>query len=202
MGQTSTGAEVRAKDVKVWDPFVRLFHWGVVALVATAFITQDWKHVHMPIGYAVLALVAARIVWGFIGTKHARFRDFVARPRTVLAYLRALREGHPRRYQGHNPAGGAMVLVLLALLLATAGTGWLSQTDAFFGNDLVSGVHSALSSILIAAAGLHVLGVLVSSVLHRENLLRAMLTGRKPAKLSGEPQHKHRATAGAGFCPR
>ncbi len=189
-------------EIKVWDRFVRLFHWGMVALVAGAFLTQDAKGPHFAVGYAVLALLGARLIWGFVGTRYARFHDFVVGPRGVADYLRTLRAGHPRRYLGHNPAGGAMVLALLALLLATAGTGWLSQTDRFFGDDLVSGLHSALSSVLIGAIVLHVLGVVVSSVLHRENLGRAMLTGRKPAALPGELQHEGGPPADARLYPR
>jgi len=167
--------------VRVWDPFVRLFHWGTLALVVTAFLSDDAKTLHMVVGYGVLALVTARIVWGFVGTRHARFTDFVAGPRTIGAYLRSLL-AHPRRYLGHNPAGGAMVLVLLALLVATCVTGWLSQTDRFYGDDRVSGAHSVLTTLLLIAAGLHVAGVAVASLLHRENLVRAMLTGRKLLK--------------------
>ena len=189
-------------EIKVWDRFVRLFHWGMVALVAGAFLTQDAKGPHIAVGYAVLALLGARLIWGFVGTRYARFHDFVVGPRAVAGYLRTLRAGHPRRYIGHNPAGGAMVLALLALLLATAGTGWLSRTDRFFGDDLVSGLHSALSSVLIGAIVLHVLGVVVSSVLHRENLVRAMLTGRKPAELAGELQDEGGPAAGARLYPR
>lgn len=197
MAQTAAGAQI-----KVWDPFVRLFHWGVVALVAAAFLTQDSHALHIPVGYAVLVLVGLRVVWGFVGTRHARFADFVTGPRSVVDYLQSLRTGHPRRYLGHNPAGGAMVIGLILLLLATAGTGWLSTTDMFFGNDLVSGLHSGLASVLVAVAGVHVLGVVASSFLHRENLVRAMLTGRKPADLPGETEHEDGPAPGARLYPR
>ena len=191
-----------AGQIPVWDRFVRLFHWGVVALVATAFLSEDAKSLHIAAGYGVLALVAVRLVWGFVGTRHARFADFVTRPRTILAYLRDLRGGHARRYLGHNPAGGAMVVLLLALLLGTAGTGWLSETDRFFGNEVVSGIHAALANLLMVAIGLHVAGVLVSSLLHGENLVRAMITGRKPASVARQPEHEDRTAAGPRLHPR
>lgn len=174
---------LRDAEIRVWDPFVRVFHWGTVALVATAFLTPDEKWLHEPIGYAVLALVAARIVWGLIGPPHARFADFVTGPRAVMNYLRSLAHGESPRYLGHNPAGGAMVVALLALLVVICGSGWLSETDAFFGVPWVSDLHSAATTVLLVLIGLHVLGVLASSLLHRENLLRAMITGRKPASV-------------------
>lgn len=183
--------------MKVWDPFVRMFHWGVVALVAAAFLSPDERRLHEPIGYAVLALVALRLVWGVIGTRHARFTDFVTGPRAVTDYLRRLAAGRPRRYRGHNPAGGAMVLALLATLLVVGGSGWLSETDAYFGVEWVSALHSAASTALLVLIGLHVLGVLVSSLAHRENLVRAMITGHKSA--AAEAEDKGGAAAGAAL---
>lgn len=174
--------------MKVWDPFVRMFHWGVAALVAAAFLSPDDKRLHEPIGYAVLALVGARLLWGVIGSRHARFTDFVTGPRAIAAYLRELAAGRPRPYRGHNPAGGAMVLALLAMLLVVGGTGWLSETDAFFGVDWVSELHGAASTVLLVLIGLHVLGVLVSSLAHRENLVRAMITGHKSAAAEAEDE--------------
>jgi cytochrome b len=178
----------------VWDRFVRLFHWATAALVAVAFIVDD-RAVHEAAGLTVLPLVGLRILWGFGGPAHARFSDFVAHPTAVIAYLRALRGGHPPRYLGHNPAGGAMVLALLALLLLTASTGWLSETDRFFGVEWISGLHGAVANLLLAAIALHVTGVLASSLLHRENLVRAMLTGRKPARIPPRQPQPERRTA-------
>lgn len=179
-GQTARGAEVR-----IWDSFVRLFHWGTVALFATAFLSSDEKSLHEPIGYALLALVGLRIVWGFIGTYHARFASFVVSPGAVMRYLRLLREGRAPRHLGHNPAGGAMILLLLGMLVLVAGSGWMSETDRWFGVPWVDHLHHISAKILLLLIGAHVAGVVVSSRLHRENLVRAMITGRKPVDPPG-----------------
>ncbi|MGH7153726.1 MAG: cytochrome b/b6 domain-containing protein [Acetobacteraceae bacterium] len=164
----------------VWDRFVRLFHWSIVALVLLAWSTTDGpRAVHEDAGYAVLVLVALRLAWGLMGTPYARFVGFVHRPRTVMRYLTALCEGRAPRYLGHNPAGGAMIVVLLTLLVVASGSGWMSQTDAWFGVPWVDRLHHVSSHLLIIMAGIHVAGVIVSSWLHRENLVLAMITGRK-----------------------
>lgn len=186
-------ARAHRGDIAVWDWFVRAFHWGTVALVATAFLSPDDKALHEPVGYAVLALVLARLAWGVVGSRHARFTDFMARPATVLAYLRELRSGKVRRYLGHNPAGGAMVLALLATLATVTVSGWMSETDRFFGVEWVSQLHRLSTDMLLGLIGCHLAGVLVASLLHRENLIAAMITGRKPALL----QHEHEGDAAA-----
>jgi len=168
-----TGRGQRGWSV-VWDPFVRIFHWCTVGLVAVAFFTDADRAVHDIAGYIVLALIVARIAWGLVGSAHARFSDFLAPPGRVLAYLRDVPAGRARRYVGHNPAGGVMIVALLALLLITVGSGWLSETDAFFGISWVSHLHHRAAHLLLVLVGLHVLGVVVSSVMHRENLLLAM----------------------------
>jgi cytochrome b len=173
-------------EVRVWDPFVRLFHWGAVAGVAITFLSSDHKWLHEPVGYAVLGLTVLRVLWGFFGTRHARFSDFVAGPGRVRAYLSSLFRGQAERHLGHNPAGGAMVVVLLILLLVAGVSGWMTETDRWFGVPWVDHLHHRSAHLLILLAGVHVVGVVVSSVLHRENLVRAMLTGRKPA-LMAEP---------------
>lgn len=189
-------------ETHVWDGFVRLFHWATAALVLIAAVVDN-RAIHEAAGLTVLPLVGLRIVWGFAGPAHARFSDFVRRPAAVVGYLRALRGGHPPRYLGHNPAGGAMVVVLLGLLVLTAGSGWLSETDRFFGVQWVSDLHAIVANTLLWAVGLHVAGVLISSRLHKENLVRAMLTGRKPAHAGhgAEPECEHAAASVTGFHP-
>ena len=167
-------------EVRVWDPFVRLFHWGTVTLVAVCFLSSDMKWLHEPVGYAVLALVVLRVLWGLVGSRHARFTSFVTGPRTVLRYLRGLWRGTPEHYVGHNPAGGIMVVLLLGLLLVVGVSGWMTETDRWFGVPWVDHLHHRSAHLLLLLAGVHVAGVVVSSWLHQENLLRAMLTGRKP----------------------
>lgn len=166
--------------VPVWDRFVRLFHWATATLVLIAFLTtDDLRWLHEDAGYAVLVLVVARIVWGLIGSWHARFVSFVRGPRDVLNYLTLLRAGRAPRYLGHNPAGGLMIVALLTLLVIVAGSGWLSETNAYFGVPWVDHLHHTSAHLLLLLIGLHVVGVVVSSWLHRENLISAMITGRK-----------------------
>ena len=112
------------KEKKIWDIAVRVFHWSLVILVFAAFLSsEEGTGIHIKAGYAILALVVMRIVWGFIGTKHARFTDFVKGPRKIFAYLRGLITGRPQYYFGHNPAGGIMIVAILVTLLCVAFTG-------------------------------------------------------------------------------
>lgn len=171
----------RASTIKVWDLGVRLFHWPLVAGIAYEFIFEPGTLLHNSIGYVILGLAAFRVVWGFTGTKHARFSDFVASPVRTIAYLRDAARGHPRRYIGHNPAGAAMVLLLIIMVSATAGSGWAMTTDALWGAEWIEDLHEGLANFTLALIAAHVLGVIVASWQHRENLVRAMVTGRKRA---------------------
>lgn len=168
-----------APTVAVWDRFVRVFHWSLAALIGAAWLTEDAQSVHQPVGYAVLALIASRLVWGVIGSPHARFSDFVRGPRAVLAYLRDLIGGRERRYLGHNPAGGAMIVALLGTVTGTGITGWLLTTDRFWGSEAMEAAHEALATAILFLVAFHVAGVIWESLRHRENLVRAMMTGRK-----------------------
>ena len=172
-------AAATTPTVLVWDRFVRVFHWSLVGLIAAAWLTEDLKTVHHWIGYAVLALVAARLVWGVIGSRHARFADFVRGPARVLAYLRDLMAGRERRYLGHNPAGGAMIVALLATILVTCISGWLMLTDRFWGSEAMEQIHDAAATLVLVLVACHIAGVVWESLRHRENLVRAMVTGRK-----------------------
>jgi cytochrome b len=166
--------------VTVWDPFIRVFHWSLVLLFAVAFLTGDeieWMHLWA--GYAIAALVALRIVWGFIGSRHARFSDFVKGPSTVLKYLKQSTRLEAPSYVGHNPAGGAMIVLLIVMLIGISITGYLMTTDAFWGSKLLEEVHEAFAYITLGLVALHVLGVVVASLEHGENLVRAMITGGK-----------------------
>lgn len=176
-----------AATVKVWDPMVRVFHWCLVASFAIAWLSaEEWADLHQWAGYAAAALIGLRLVWGIVGTRYARFTQFVKSPRTVAAYLRDIVLGRERRYLGHNPAGGLMILALIACMSALCLTGWLYTTDAFWGVEWVEETHETLANVLLALVGLHVGGVILAGFRHRENLVRAMVTGRKRAPIGHE----------------
>lgn len=168
--------------VAVWDPFVRLFHWSLVALFVAAYATGDeigWLHVRA--GYAIVALVILRVVWGFVGPRNARFASFLRSPRETFAFLRdSLRLKAPR-HLGHNPAGGAMIVAMLGALAYVSATGILLTTDAFWGSEAMKEAHEAGVNVMIGLVFLHLAGVALASLEHGENLVRAMITGRKRA---------------------
>jgi cytochrome b len=164
----------------VWDIFVRVFHWSLAVSFVIAWLSgDDWKTLHLWAGYAVAALIAMRLIWGVMGPPHARFSRFVRSPFVVAGYLRALAAGREVRHLGHNPAGGAMIVALLVTLVGLCLSGWLMTTDAFWGSELMEDIHESLANIALVLVGLHVAGVLWTSFRHKENLVRAMLTGRK-----------------------
>jgi cytochrome b len=174
------GSNPLPATVKVWDLFVRVFHWSLVALFAIALLTGDEvEWLHLWAGYAIAALVAMRIVWGFVGSRDARFASFVKGPRAVATFLKQSMHLEAPRYLGHNPAGGAMVVALLVVLTALCGTGIAMTTDAYWGSKALEDVHEALANIMLVLIALHVLGVIVASIEHGENLVKSMVTGRK-----------------------
>jgi len=183
--------------VVVWDPLVRVFHWSLVTSFTVAHLSGEGEmlDLHAWAGYIIGSLILFRLLWGLVGPRHARFTDFVFTPATVLAYGRDLMQGQAQRYLGHNPLGGAMVIALLVMLsLATVtGLALYGATEAAgplaglmrgarhgFGEALEE-VHEFFSNLTLLLVALHIGGVLVSSLLHRENLVRAMITGRKRA---------------------
>ena len=195
--------------VRVWDPLVRVFHWGLVAAFATAWLTADeLQPVHEVAGYTVAGLVAFRLVWGLIGSRHARFAQFLKGPGETLGYLGDMTRGRERRYLGHNPAGAVMIVALLVTLSGTAFTGWIMEDEArlamlpsmptivapawadddgdereYGGRGEIEGplkeVHETLANLMLLLAALHVGGVVLASFRHHENLARAMVTGDK-----------------------
>ena len=208
-------SQTKAPTQPVWDPLVRIGHWTLVIAFFTAYLSgDDLFSIHKWAGYVVAAYVLVRLVWGFVGTKHARFTDFVRGPGAALGYLRGLMTGKVRDYAGHNPAGGAMVVALLFSLIITTSSGMAlyavednagplagivteetfapladalgEKEEAARGDheesgaeELLEGVHKAFVYITLALVGLHLAGVVASSLAHRENLARAMVTGRK-----------------------
>jgi cytochrome b len=166
--------------VRVWDAPVRVLHWSLVLTVATAWLTRHspgrW---HEWIGYATLAIVAARFIWGFAGAGYARFSDFMRPASVTIAYTRDMLAGREARFIGHNPLGGWMVVVLLVMVVLVGFTGWLYTTDRYWGVAGVEELHETLSDVLFGFVFLHIVGVLFTSIKHRENLVGAMLHGRK-----------------------
>lgn len=209
--------EKRAGSEKVWDGFVRIFHWTLVGSVLGMYLTgESVKAVHSTIGYLVICLIFLRIIWGFFGSKHARFSDFIYPPRTIFDYLMGLIKNNPTHYLGHNPAGGFMIVVILASLLVTAfaglktlagegrgplaGNGIAVVRLTFADEDEHTGdavtyrkdhtpgrqkdeiweeIHEAMTGVMIFLIIVHIGGVIVSSWVHKENLILAMITGKK-----------------------
>jgi cytochrome b len=183
-----------AGRMRVWDPLVRVFHWVLATAVLVAFLTEDeFLGLHAWAGYTVIALIAVRLLWGLIGPRHARFSDFVRGPRKTLAYLGDILRGHPARYLGHNPAGAAMAVALMAGFGATAVVGLVLLGAGEFAGplapwlwDLPSGtvhelkdIHETLAWGTLLLVPLHLLGVAAASLHHRENLVRSMIDGYK-----------------------
>ena len=173
--------------IRVWDPLVRTFHWTLALSFAVAWLSSEPSgRLHELAGYVVGVLVLARVAWGFLGSGYARFSQFVQPPAAVAAYLGSIATGSERRFIGHNPAGGAMIVILLASMMATATTGWLLTTDAFWGSLAVQRVHSILADGVLLLVLAHLGGVALASVRHRENLVRAMVLGDKRAAGPGD----------------
>ena len=188
-------SEMQTTQIRVWDLPVRLFHWSLVAGFAAAYVSAEMHKmaVHVWLGYALLALVLFRLVWGFTGNPYARFKSFIFTPQETLAYVRSLRGGHPAHYYGHNPAGALMVFALLGVLLAIFVSGLVTLAVIDFEGPLLflanrvsddtayffRHAHGFFVNVALLLIPLHLLGVASGSIQHRENLVRAMVTGMK-----------------------
>lgn len=176
--------------VKVWDPLVRGLHWTQAALLVAAWVSAQgwlgWLAWHEVLGECLVAWVTVRLAWGWLGPRHARFSSFVVRPGAAWRYACQLARGQAPRHLGHNPLGGWMIVAMLAVLSATLLTGWLFTTDWLWGYAWLAELHEGLAWTLLALAALHVLGVLVSSLLHQECLVCAMWHGRKRPPAAGD----------------
>lgn len=188
------------KEVEIWDLFVRVFHWGLAGGFFVAYLTEDeFLGLHIWAGYLALSLVLLRVVWGLVGSERARFGDFVRGPVEVLNYLKQVVRSRAPRYLGHNPAGGAMVLALMLGVAATGlsglvlygaetGSGLPGALSAGLGivgergAEMTEEVHEFFANLTLFLVLIHVAGVLFESLVHRENLVRAMLTGRKSVR--------------------
>ncbi|MCW8830615.1 MAG: cytochrome b/b6 domain-containing protein [Gammaproteobacteria bacterium] len=184
-------------QIKVWDPLVRVFHWTLASAFFIAYLTEDdWMNVHAYAGYTIGALIMFRLLWGFVGTRHARFSDFVRPPREVVSYLKDMATFHPKRYLGHNPAGGAMVVALLVSLSLTVLTGmsvYGAEESAgplaeLFANapelvaDMFEELHEFFANFTLFLVVFHVIGVVLAGLQHGENLVRSMINGLKKAE--------------------
>jgi cytochrome b len=168
---------------RVWDVPTRVFHWVLAGCFTGAWLlseSEQFRAVHVGLGYATAALVLLRVVWGVAGTRYARFASFVRGPRAAVAYLRDLVAGRAPHHAGHNPAGGLAVVALLVLAAATAVSGWATLNE--YGGERVAELHEVIAGTWLAAVVVHLAGVLVGSLAHRENLARAMVTGWKRAR--------------------
>jgi cytochrome b len=164
----------------VWDLFVRTFHWTLVSCVLlNYFALEEGETPHQWVGYLASALVIARVLWGFIGSRHARFADFFPTPARLKQHLHAMRTRQPEHHWGHNPLGAMMMLLLMSLVTALGVTGWLQGTDAYFGEEWLQELHELLAHALVLSAGLHALAALVMGRIERTRLIKAMVTGVK-----------------------
>jgi cytochrome b len=176
-----TGA-ARPPRVLVWDLPVRVFHWLLALSFAGAWITSEserWRLLHVTLGYTLGGLIVFRVLWGLVGSRHARFADFVRGPQAVLRYLGALLRGKPEHHVGHNPAGALAIVAMLGLGALIVGSGWALYND--IGGELFEDLHEAAANAMMAVVVVHIVGVLLASRMHHENLIGAMFSGRKMA---------------------
>ena len=169
--------------ILVWDAPVRVFHWLMVLSFAGAYLTaesEQWRLVHVTLGYTMAGLVAFRVLWGLVGTRHARFSSFVRGPRAAARYLGALLRGRPEHHVGHNPAGALAIVALLLLAVAVTAAGWATYSEV--GGEWLEELHEAAAKLMLLLVGVHVAAVVLSSWLHKDNLVGAMLSGRKPGR--------------------
>jgi cytochrome b len=166
--------------ILVWDAPTRLFHWLMVLSFAGAYITSEgerWRLVHVTLGYTMGGLLAFRIVWGLVGTRYARFSNFLRGPQAVMAYLRSLHDRSPQHFIGHNPAGAVAIVLLIVTGTVIVASGWATYNEV--GGEWLSELHEMAGNAMLLIVGAHIAGVAIATYLHRENLARSMVTGTK-----------------------
>ena len=209
MTTSSSESKTALRRLFVWELPVRLFHWTLVLLMILLYVSievMDNMDRHSQLGYALLALVLFRIVWGFVGGTYARFSDFLHGPGKIMKYARTLSETKPDPIAGHNPLGGWMVLVLLLGLLTQALMGLFSNDDILFDgplrglvskevSDTITALHQQLFNVLLVLVVIHIAAVVYHKVRKKENLVPAMITGYKelPAESAAEPSRGGRS---------
>jgi cytochrome b len=175
--------EVKTEKVKIWDAPVRIMHWLIALTFAGAYLTAEsetWRLLHITLGYTMAGLMGLRVIWGFLGSRYARFSEFVRGPKAIGSYLRSLVRREPIHYIGHNPGGAVAIMLLLVAGLALGGSGYALYNE--IGGDWLEEFHEVLANGMLAIVIIHIFAVLISSHLHRENLVRAMITGNKHGK--------------------
>jgi cytochrome b len=194
-----------SSQIKVWDPLVRFFHWALVSAFTIAYITEeDFLTIHSWAGYLILMLLCIRLAWGFIGTPYARFSNFAYSPKNIIQFLKDTLRLSAKRYIGHNPAGGAMVFLLMFSLLITTTSGvillgaeeqagplahWFTQPESMWA-DILEEAHEFFANFTLFLVFVHIAGVLVESLIHKENLVSAMLTGFKENKFRSQLEER------------
>lgn len=188
--------ESEPRKILVWDVPVRVFHWLMVLSFAGAYITaesEQWRLLHVTLGYTMAGLVVFRILWGLLGTRYARFSSFIRGPKAVARYFAAMLRRRPEHYVGHNPAGALAIVAMLGLTLAIAASGWAIYND--IGAGWLEEGHELAANVMLAVVLMHIAGVLVASWLHRENLVGAMFSGRKVGTPDQEVRRAWRSVA-------
>jgi cytochrome b len=179
-------------SILVWDLPTRWFHWLLALSFAGAWITGDserYRDIHVLLGYSMLGLIAFRVLWGFVGTRYSRFANFAYSPAAMARYVKSLLSGRPEHYLGHNPAGAVAIFLLLGLGVASGVSGWMTYSE--LGGEWLEEAHELFSNLMLFVVGVHIAGVIVSSLLHRENLARAMVTGYKQGEPDAAIRKKH-----------
>lgn len=185
------------EQIRVWDPLVRWFHWTLVAAFLVAYLTEDdFLSLHVWAGYTIGVALLIRVLWGLVGTRHARFNDFVTSPTTALRYVKDALALRAKRYLGHNPAGGLMIVVMIISLAITAVSGitlygaaeQAGPLAASFTNsgelweDILEGLHEFFANFTVFLVVIHLAGVIIESLIHKENLVASMINGFKRAE--------------------
>jgi cytochrome b len=175
--------ETSGARIRVWDLPTRVFHWSLAASFAIAFVTAEserMRDIHVLFGYLLAGLITFRLLWGFVGGSYSRFAEFLPTPHKLAGYLKSLISGKPEHHVGHNPAGAVAIFLLLACGIVVAASGWATYES--LGGELMEELHGGASNGMLAVAVIHIAGVMVSSWLHRENLVLSMITGWKTSK--------------------
>lgn len=191
--------------IKVWDPLVRSFHWILVAAFLAAYLSDDdFLSLHVWAGYTIAIAIGIRLLWGLVGTRHARFTDFVTSPKQAVNYAKETLVGRAKRYIGHNPAGGLMIIVMLVSLIITTVSGIalygmtehagpmaniVANSGKFWENSFEN-LHEFFANFTVLLVVVHVAGVIFESLAHKENLILSMINGYKRKNDSGAQQNK------------